>query len=305
MELILYGENRRAPQNEVLTLLAEGILYEDKLYILGADTSFTLFNLFIENSLGNKTFSRLKLAEIIEQRAATSEPLIYGNKYEADASSLLLYGLNDGSRGEERENHMVRVRVKHQFSMKKFRKTTHVYVVVKPLFLFHSPDYYQILASALALIARTALRNHRPSLPPRAPQQESDHEILEAKNISEKTVLVCEVERVNLVALHQSDPIYTFSLLDLTLKHETEAYVAKYELLVAELYVVDISVNCGLHPVVLKAVPLECHFTKYSSDLLKKKERKSALLRITLHNSELFYLNRKIKELTNFIMSHF
>lgn len=75
--------------------------------------------------------------------------------------------------------------------------------------------------------------------------------------------------------------------------------------MVAELYVVDISVNCGLHPVVLKAVPLECHFTSYSSDLLRRKEHKSALLRITLHNAELFYLNRKVKELTNFIMSHF
>lgn len=88
---------------------------------------------------------------------------------------------------------MVRVKIKNQFSMKKFRKNTHIYVVVKPLFIFHSPDYYQILASSMALISRTALRNHRPSFPARAPQQQSDHEILEAKNISEKTVLVCEV----------------------------------------------------------------------------------------------------------------
>jgi hypothetical protein len=69
--------------------------------------------------------------------------------------------------------------------------------------------------------------------------------------------------------------------------------------------VVDISLNCGLHPIVIKAVPMEIFFTKYESDLLKKKEKKSALLRINLYNSELFYLNRKIKELTNFIMSHF
>jgi hypothetical protein len=108
-----------------------------------------------------------------------------------------------------------------------------------------------------------------------------------------------------LIALHQNEPIYTFSLLDISVKHETESYVTKYEVLISELYVIDISLNCGLHPIVMKAVPVEIYFTKYESELLRKKEKKSALLKISLHNSELFYLNRKIKELTNFIMSHF
>jgi hypothetical protein len=116
---------------------------------------------------------------------------------------------------------------------------------------------------------------------------------------------VCEIEKINMIALHQNEPIYTFSFLDITVKHETEAYVTKYEILIAEFYIVDISLNCGLHPIVIKAVPVEFYFTQYESELLRRKEKKSALLKINFYNSELFYLNRKIKELTNFIMSHF
>jgi hypothetical protein len=257
LELILYGENRRTPQNEVLTMLLEGIVYENKVYILGEDTNLTIFNIFVENCLGSKTFNHLKLVEIIEKRSPTSEPLIYGKKYESEGSSLVLYGLGEGSEEEEKGSYMVKVKIKTHFSLKKFRKNTNVYTTVKPIFLFHSPDYYQILMNSFGLISKTAHKNFKPTFPiPKAAIPESDHEILEAKNISEKTVFVCQIEKINLIALHQNDPIYTFSFLDISVKHETEAYVSKYELLVAEFYVVDISVNCGLHPLVLKALPL-------------------------------------------------
>jgi hypothetical protein len=63
-------------------MLLEGILYENKVYILGMDTDITIFNVFIENCLGSKTFNQLKLVEIIEQKNKTDEPLIYNSKYE-------------------------------------------------------------------------------------------------------------------------------------------------------------------------------------------------------------------------------
>lgn len=51
------------------------------MYILSVDTNITIYNIFIENCLGKKTFNQLKLAEIIEKRPPTQEPLIYDNKY--------------------------------------------------------------------------------------------------------------------------------------------------------------------------------------------------------------------------------
>lgn len=52
-------------------MLIEGILYENKVYILGMDTNITIFNIFVENCLGTKTFNQFKLLEIIEKRPKT------------------------------------------------------------------------------------------------------------------------------------------------------------------------------------------------------------------------------------------
>ncbi len=42
--------------------------------------------------------------------------------------------------------------------------------------------------------------------------------------------------------------------------------------------------NCGLHPIVLKSKYVNCYLTMYESELLKKKENKSALLSIHFDN---------------------
>lgn len=153
-------------------------------------------------------------------------------------------------------------------------------VEIQPLFIYHSPDYYQILLKCLGLISETAKNNHKSvtQVVYASPQEGSDHEILEAKNITEKLVFRCNIDRINLIVLHQLEPIYTISFIGLSVKHETEAYVTKVETQINEFFIVDISVNCGLHPIVFKAVPMICYYTKYDSELLRRKEKKSALL---------------------------
>jgi hypothetical protein len=80
---------------------------------------------------------------------------------------------------------MIKLKMKSQFSMKKFRKSTNIFLAIKPLFVFHSPDYYQILTHSLNVIGKTAAKNFKRTFPPsKATINDSDHEILEAKNIS-------------------------------------------------------------------------------------------------------------------------
>lgn len=60
--------------------------------------------------------------------------------------------------------------------MKKFRKNTNIYVNFKPLFLFHSSDYYQILINSFGLINKTAAKNFKRTFPvPKTFTNESDH----------------------------------------------------------------------------------------------------------------------------------
>lgn len=80
---------------------------------------------------------------------------------------------------------MIKLKMKNQFSMKNFRKSINTYIVIKPLFIFHSPDYYQILTNSLKVIGNTAANNFKRTFPPPKPTiNDSEHEILEAKNIS-------------------------------------------------------------------------------------------------------------------------
>lgn len=61
---------------------------------------------------------------------------------------------------------MIKLKMKNQFSMKKFRKSTNVYITIKPLFIFHSSDYYQILMNSLKVISNTAAKNFKRTFPP-------------------------------------------------------------------------------------------------------------------------------------------
>jgi hypothetical protein len=60
---------------------------------------------------------------------------------------------------------MLRLKLKNTFSLKKFRKNVNAYIVLKPLFLFHSSDYYQILVKSFGIINKTASKSFKPSLP--------------------------------------------------------------------------------------------------------------------------------------------
>ena len=117
--------------------------------------------------------------------------------------------------------------------------------------------------------------------------------------------MMCRISRISIIAIHQSIHIYTISLLDLKIEHRSELFVTKYHIRANECYVVDISLNCGLHPIVFKSGAMNCYLTLYQSEMLKKKENKSAMLDISFTDSEVHFLSRKVKEVVNFIMSHF
>ena len=61
---------------------------------------------------------------------------------------------------------MLRFKLKNAFCLKKLRKNVNILIVLKPLFLFHSSDYYQILLKSFGLINKTASKSFKPSLPP-------------------------------------------------------------------------------------------------------------------------------------------
>ena len=71
---------------------------------------------------------------------------------------------------------MIKLKMKNQFSIKKLRKSTNIYIAIKPLFVFHSSDYYQILTNSLKVISNTAGKNFKRTFPPlKTKKNGSDH----------------------------------------------------------------------------------------------------------------------------------
>jgi hypothetical protein len=89
--------------------------------------------------------------------------------------------------------------------------------------------------------------------------------VLETQSIINNTRLKCEISRLNVIVIYQATPVYTISLLDIEVTHKSELFVAKYHLSARDFYVVDISENCGLHPIIAKAATLDCYLTLYES----------------------------------------
>ena len=82
LELVLYGENQRSPHNTLLTAFLEGFLYENKVYVLGAESKITLGSIYIEDCLGTRLFNKRKLNELIGRAPLTADPLIYNFRHE-------------------------------------------------------------------------------------------------------------------------------------------------------------------------------------------------------------------------------
>ena len=55
--------------------------------------------------------------------------------------------------------------MKTTFSPKKFRKMTTINTTVKPIFVFHSSDFYRILMDSFGFIGVIAMKNFKPSFP--------------------------------------------------------------------------------------------------------------------------------------------
>lgn len=66
--------------------------------------------------------------------------------------------------------------MKTTFSPSKFRKKAIININIKPIFIFHSSDFYRILMDSFGFISIITMKNFKPSFPiPKNVAQESDH----------------------------------------------------------------------------------------------------------------------------------
>lgn len=110
------------------------------------------------------------------------------------------------------------------------------------------------------------------------------------------------LQKVNLIVLLQSDPIYCIALDYITINHKTESYITVYNINIRELYIIDVSPTNDPHSMIIECKsPVQINFTQYNCELLKERYKRSALMRIEINQAVIHFLNKKVMELVSFI----
>ena len=107
-----------------------------------------------------------------------------------------------------------------------------------------------------------------------------------------------------MLIIRQPHVVYSLSFDQFVLRYSTEPYLRKMHFDVQRLALIDTSPESGPYPIIIDTkIPVVGSLTMYQSWLLQEKHKMSSLLNITISEPKVFFLKKKIMEVTNFILN--